>query len=63
MKRNKLGILGVLGTLGLVGSLGLNIFQYSQNQKLAESNKVTNVVDGDTIIIGGWQRIRLSNIE
>lgn len=56
-------ILGILGVLGLLGSLGLNIFQYSQNQKLAKSNKVTNVVDGDTIIIGGWQRIRLSNIE
>ncbi len=59
----KTKVLGILGILGLLGSLGLNFFLFSQNQKLAGANRVTKVVDGDTIIVGNWQRIRLSNIE
>lgn len=43
-------------------SFFFNIYLFRKNQSLAPKNIVTSVVDGDTIVLNGFRRVRLSNI-
>lgn len=43
-------------------SFFFNIYLFRKNQSLAPKNIVSSVVDGDTIVLNGSRRVRLSNI-